>query len=588
MKKNIAVEARFPHFKRSGRTRRTENHVERARVSLTRLTPIVTRAIVLVTMLAMSTWASTSVFGIEWDEEQLILPPSGEAFDHINAIVIENDWMIVPVGDSVYGSGDVVFVYQRINGAWNLHQSLLPDAVGEGFGAGISISGDTLAIGAWTASDAAVEGGAVYFFRNIAGVWTFEDKRTPSDPLAGSKFGADVVVQGDIAVVGAKEYESKTGAAYVFYRSGSQWSQIQKLTPSDGMPGLAFGRDVALDGARIVVSAHYAVQGVTGGVGGAYVYEPDGQGIWIETSIVRPNNVQATDKFGTNVVIEDDLLIVTAHETDGSFAKVGSVYFFRFDGVDWVLQQIVQSLAPYERQRFGRSLAIDNGTVVVASTESYLRTTGETRDIGKVHILQEVNGVWQIVDESDNPFPETTKDYGTYKGLDISLDTIAVYWSGYEPDGAVRTLLPFSVPASRLVTVDSSADDSFEYAPNGDWLANYPLGSGNNSPKGATADTTGYRWVIDNDDYVYVYDPIGMKIGAWKANGLSRPEGIATDGIHLWIVDRGTDSVYYFANGTSLTSGSVSATSTIKLKTSKGNKAPYGIFTDGKTFLKLA
>ena len=143
--------------------------------------------------------------------------------------------------------------------------------------------------------------------------------------------------------------------------------------------------------------------------------------------------------------------------------------------------------------------------------------------------------------------------------------------------------MEYAVPIAdqRIVIADASKDDFFEYDPAGALLDRYDLGSGNNSPKGATADATGYRWVIDNDDYVYVYDPAGVKIGAWKASGLSRPEGIATDGTHLWIVDRGTDSVYYFANGTSLTSGSASATSVTKLATSKGNKAPYGIFTDG-------
>ena len=86
-------------------------------------------------------------------------------------------------------------------------------------------------------------------------------------------------------------------------------------------------------------------------------------------------------------------------------------------------------------------------------------------------------------------------------------------------------------------------------------------------------------WVIDNDDYVDVYDPSGNSLGYWKAKGLSTPEGIASNGTDIWIVDRGSDRVYRYAGAANRTSGSASPTSSFALNS--GNRDAKGIETDG-------
>lgn len=133
---------------------------------------------------------------------------------------------------------------------------------------------------------------------------------------------------------------------------------------------------------------------------------------------------------------------------------------------------------------------------------------------------------------------------------------------------------------TRFYVVDASSDRTFEYAAAGQPVENYGLRSGNNDPRGAASDASGQRvWVIDNDDYVYVYDAAGNSLGAWKARGLSTPEGIASNGTDLWIVDRGKDRVYRFAGAASRTSGSASPTSSFALNS--GNGDATGIETDG-------
>jgi hypothetical protein len=142
--------------------------------------------------------------------------------------------------------------------------------------------------------------------------------------------------------------------------------------------------------------------------------------------------------------------------------------------------------------------------------------------------------------------------------------------------GSIRT----DDAATKFYVVDSSADRTYEYEENGAAVENYKLRSGNNDPRGVASYVGGDRvWVIDNDDYVYVYDAAGTSLGYWKAKGLSTPEGIASDGTDLWIVDRGKDRVYRFAGAANRTSGSASASSSFALNS--GNRDAKGIETDG-------
>ena len=144
-------------------------------------------------------------------------------------------------------------------------------------------------------------------------------------------------------------------------------------------------------------------------------------------------------------------------------------------------------------------------------------------------------------------------------------------------DDVVVTVNTQPVSSTKFYVVDDSVDDMFEYQADGSLETTYSLGTGNNSPRGAAATAAGDTvWVIDNDDHVYVHDDAGNLLREWKANGLSRPEGIATDGNDVWIVDRGNDRVHYFAGGATRTTDT-SATSSFALVA--GN--PRGITTDG-------
>jgi hypothetical protein len=101
-----------------------------------------------------------------------------------------------------------------------------------------------------------------------AGSAAQQAKLTAADGAAGDQFGLAVALSGSTAVVGAPFKNSETGAAYVFVRSGTTWSQQAKLTAAHRTANDEFGDSVALSGTTAVAGA----PGANANAGAAYVF----------------------------------------------------------------------------------------------------------------------------------------------------------------------------------------------------------------------------------------------------------------------------------------------------------------------------
>jgi hypothetical protein len=140
------------------------------------------------------------------------------------------------------------------------------------------------------------------------------------------------------------------------------------------------------------------------------------------------------------------------------------------------------------------------------------------------------------------------------------------------------------VPETKFYVVDDvSANKTYEYATSGATIEDYVLNSGNSAPRGAASTVAGDRvWVIDANRNVYVYDNSGVLLGSWTAGTMSSsatPEGIATNGIDVWIVDSKSDKVFRYAGAASRLAGSQNAAASFNLNSS--NNAAKDIVTDG-------
>jgi hypothetical protein len=118
-------------------------------------------------------------------------------------------------------------------GATIVQQAELTGPGNNGFGAAVALSSDgsTALVGAQEGDQ-----GAAYVFTRSGTRWTQQAKLTgageSTDAFDGDAFGYSVALSsdGDTAIVGAPDNADNAGAVWVFTRSGSSWTQQARLT----------------------------------------------------------------------------------------------------------------------------------------------------------------------------------------------------------------------------------------------------------------------------------------------------------------------------------------------------------------------
>ena len=100
-----------------------------------------------------------------------------------------------------------------------------------------------------------MDAGAAYVFVRSGTTWSQQAYLKASNTGFFDFFGHSVAVSGDTVVVGAYGQSVSEGAAYVFVRSGTTWTQQALLKASNAGSGDKFGYSVAVSGDTVVVGA---------------------------------------------------------------------------------------------------------------------------------------------------------------------------------------------------------------------------------------------------------------------------------------------------------------------------------------------
>ncbi len=225
------------------------------------------------------------------------------------------------------------------------------------------------------------------------------DKFIASDADMLDGFGEHISVRGNVAIVGAWNDEDKVepiggysfGSAYILRLIDGVWTEEQKLLPSDSESEKRFGNDVAVDGDSVIVGA----VGATGYSGAVYFYTRI-DGVWTNEQKMQPESVQQPDEFGFSVAIDGDLAIAGSPGDDegcGPGCNSGAAYIFRNVGGTWIEEQKLIADDPGYQETFGRAVAIRGDTALVTS-----RVDGDAGvSTGAVWVYKYQNGSWQEV-----------------------------------------------------------------------------------------------------------------------------------------------------------------------------------------------
>ena len=264
-----------------------------------------------------------------------------------------------------------VYTYDTSSASWVYRATLTAakPTTGAFFGHSVAIDGNTIVVGAPNDGTARTNAGAAYVFTGSGNSWTQQNVLTASDALSGDKFGSSVSISGNTIVVGA--YLHSGGEAYVFYNDGSGWSASTVMANQQILTGGLsdnFGKSVATDGTTIVVGAPlHPVSGVT--TGAAYVFTGSGTSWTQQTILSESTGGLYGDKFGASVAVSGSTIAIGATGATGLSANTGAAYVFTGSGASWNQQAKVQASNGDAGDNFGNSIALSGERLVVGADQ---------------------------------------------------------------------------------------------------------------------------------------------------------------------------------------------------------------------------
>jgi hypothetical protein len=384
-----------------------------------------------------------------WDTSGRILSATMQLTNNILSLIVEDNNAQYPL------TIDPSFQQQTILKSLNTSYE-------DFFGGSVAIDGDTLVVGAYrdTSNASGVNGdqgnnsiynaGAAYVFIRIGNTWRQQAYLKASNTWKFDEFGHSVAIAGNTIVIGAPgvdisateadgdrsnifgERRYNSGAAYVFTREGTTWSQQAYLRASNSEDGDHFGYAVSIANDTVVIGTPLAADS-----GAVYVFTRS-DGAWSQQAYLKASNSEVGDKFGFSVSIDNDTVVVGAYreasnstgvdgdQSDNSVVDSGAAYVFIRSGDTWSQQAYLKASNTNVHNYFGYSIAIANDTVVVGALLEESNAIGINGDqsnheapaSGAVYVFTRSDSIWS----QQAYLKASNTEYGDYFGASVSAD----------------------------------------------------------------------------------------------------------------------------------------------------------------------
>jgi hypothetical protein len=316
--------------------------------------------------------------GSTWSPQTTLVASDGAAEDQLgSAVAVDGDTAVITAPVQT-GTAGAAYVFVRSSGTWTEQAKLVASdgVAGDQLGAAVALAGDTAVV---TTRLKASYSGAAYVFVRSGTTWTQQGKLVASDGAANDYLGQSVAVGGDTAVVGTVNPGSFRGAAYVFVRSGVAWTEQAKLLASDGVGFDFFGQSVAVIGDTTLVGA----QGTSSYTGAVYVFNRS-SGSWTEHAKLTAGDGVAGDDFGVTLAASGDMAVIGASNVN---AHTGAAYVFVRSSGTWTEQVKLRASDGAADDRFGGAVSLSGDTTVVGT-----QWKNQGKGAAYVYTLRKSNG----------------------------------------------------------------------------------------------------------------------------------------------------------------------------------------------------
>jgi hypothetical protein len=393
--------------------------------------------------------------------------------------------------DNAATDSGAVYIYGR-DGAGNWAQQAYLKAsnthAGAHFGEALALSqdGQTLAVSAPLEDSAsttvngnqsnhnAAGAGAIYVFTRSGGVWAQQSYLKAANAYANAFFGWSIALSDDGNLLaagatgdassargingnGSDRSAANSGAAYVFSRSGGNWSQQAYLKASNTGAEDNFGAAVRLNangtilavGAPFEDSAATTVNGsqsndAAARAGAVYVFSRSGAS-WSQQAYLKSSNGGSEDNFGNTLALDaagTTLAVGAPYEwspygdpNSVSAPRSGTVYVFTYSGA-WSQEALVKASNANIDDNFGSALALgrDGNTLMVGAIGESSAAVGlngnatdnSTDGVGAAYLFNRANKVWTQRTYLKPSNAALGNEFGSAIAVSSDLSTLAI------------------------------------------------------------------------------------------------------------------------------------------------------------------
>jgi hypothetical protein len=262
----------------------------------------------------------------------------------------------------------------------------------QGWSVSLSADGNTAIVGGPYDNSQA---GAAWIYTRSSGAWSQQGSKLvgtgaivgPS-PVQFVQQGYSVAISGDgnTAIVGGPYDNSGVGAAWVYTRSGSSWTQQAKLVGNGMLGPFAFqGWSVALssNGDTAIVGG----QADGGYIGAAWVYTRSGK-VWTQKTKLVANDAVGSAQQGYSVALSADGNTAIVGGVSDSF-YTGAAWVYTHSGSSWTQKAKLVGNGAIGNAQQGYSVALsgDGKTAMVGGP-------GDNSQIGAAWAYALIGSVW--------------------------------------------------------------------------------------------------------------------------------------------------------------------------------------------------
>ena len=360
---------------------------------------------------------------------------------------------------------------------------------GDRFGQSVGIDGDRAVVGAPlqeslnNSNVSITDGGWAHAYSSGSSGWSYDEFLAVSDPQEKGRLGESVAIASRTAVVGAPSYYDVTdpGKVIIAAKGGVSNSWAIKFTETGDEDNDYLGTSVAIDDGIAIAGARGIEINNLAEAGKAFVYTRDSDnqdsGVWSEEAALDPGaNVgigNLGNRFGSSVAVDDGTIVVGAWGED--FTRGAAYVFTKNSQGDWTRVARLTASSREIGDAFGSAVAIDGNTIVVGA-DNWDGGAQDSPKHGAAFIFTKPVGGWTTATETAKLTASDADDNDAF-GFAVAVkdDTIVVGAPVDEDadDDETGSVYLFTKPSGgwatanetfQLTVPNAAASDDFGYS----------------------------------------------------------------------------------------------------------------------------